>query len=92
VRGLAERRRGAFTHSVVLAEVDTSAFRFQGVGRTQEEALAALIAGWDAHVREHTRGDVGPDPDLMRTRIADGDVVLTDLRTGQAYRDGELLV
>jgi hypothetical protein len=61
------------------------------VGRSQEEALAALLSGWDAHVREHTRDDLGPDPDLMRTLVARGDVALTTLRTGQAYRDGELL-
>jgi len=91
VRALDENQRGVFTHSVVVAEVQTSVFRFQGVGRTQEEALEALRAGWDAHVRQQTVDGYGPDPDLMRTRIAQGDFVLTTLRTGQAYRDGELL-
>jgi hypothetical protein len=90
-RALAEKTRGTFTHSVVLAEAETTTFRFQGVGRSQEEALAALLSGWDAHVREHTRDDLGPDPDLMRSLVARGDVALTTLRTGQAYRDGELL-
>lgn len=80
-----------FTHTVVLAEAETITFHFQGVGRTQEEALAALIAGWDVHVRQHTRDDLGPDPDLMRDLIARGEVLVSTLRTGQAYRDGELL-
>lgn len=83
--------QSAFTHAVVLAETFTSAFRFQGVGRTPEEALDALAAGWDAHVRHHTCEGFGPDPGLMRDLIARGEVSLSTLRTGQAYRDGELL-
>jgi hypothetical protein len=91
MRALEETQRGVFTHSVVVAEVQTSVFRFQGVGRTQEEALDALRSGWEAHVRQHTIEGFGPDPGLMRSLIAQGEVVLTTLRTGQAYRDGVLL-
>ena len=91
MRALGETQRGPFTHSVVVAEVETSVFRFQGVGRTQEEALEALTSGWEAHVRQHTLEGFGPDPMLMRSLIAQGEVVLTTLRTGQAYRDGVLL-
>jgi hypothetical protein len=91
VRVLEHRQRGTFTLSVVLAEARTSTFRFQGVGRTQEQALEALMAGWDVHVRQYTCEDLGPDPDLMRAMVAQGEVELTTLRTGQAYRDGELL-
>jgi hypothetical protein len=91
MRALDTRSGGPFSHSVVVAEVHTTAFRFQGVGRTQEQALDALLAGWDTHVRQHTSEGLGPDPDLMRDLIARGDVELTTLRTGQAYRDGELL-
>jgi hypothetical protein len=61
------------------------------VGRTQEQAIDALLAGWDAHVRQYTSDDLGPDPDLMRDLVARGDVALLTLRTGEAYRDGELL-
>lgn len=91
MRALDGNERGAFTHTVVVAEAHTTTFRFQGVGRTQEQALAVLLAGWDVHVRQHTVGGTGPDPDLMRDLVARGEVVLTTMRTGQAYRDGELL-
>jgi hypothetical protein len=77
--------------SLVLAETETSTFRFRGVGRSAEEALAALQAGWDAHVREFTTEDMGPDPGLMRELIGSGDVVVTTFRAGQAYRDEDLL-
>lgn len=80
-----------FTPRLVLAETETSTFRFRGVGRTPDEALAALGAGWDAHVREFTTDESGPDPDLMHDLIASGDVVVTTVRAGQAYRDEDLL-
>jgi hypothetical protein len=80
-----------FIPGLVLAETETSTFRFRGVGRTAEEALAALRAGWDSHVREFTTEESGPDPDLMRDLIRTGDVIVTTLRAGQAYRDEDLL-
>jgi hypothetical protein len=81
----------SFTPHLVLAETETSTFRFRGVGRTADEARAALLAGWDEHVREFTTDESGPDPDLMRDLIRTGDVVVTTFRAGQAYRDEHLL-
>jgi hypothetical protein len=78
--------------SLVLAETHTSNFRFRGIGRNAEEALAALRAGWDAHVKEFTTERMGPDPDLMRHLIEAGDVIVATYRAGQAYRDEDLLL
>ena len=63
------------------AYLETEHFIFEAYGASEEEARAALLAGWEVH-RVQYRATAGfPD-------YAD-DVQVSEIRLGAAYRDRE---
>jgi hypothetical protein len=62
-----------------IGMADTGSFKFMAVGVTPEQARAAVMQAWDAHVEL-----TGADPDYLRPDEVD---VLTG-PPGQTWRDG----
>ncbi len=73
--------------ALVLAEWETRHFTWQAVGRTREEALAALRTMW-ADWCGDARG-TGADPDLLFEAINGGDINYRDLSAGAIFQDWE---
>lgn len=70
-----------------LAELETRNFSFQAAGRTREEALDALKAGWESHQQEYGPGVVSWE----EISWGDEEVQFIHMHLGKAYRDREEL-
>lgn len=71
-----------------IAECETEHFTFRAAGYLEEHAREALSAAIQAHYIEYRKR---PGSTMKKSWFQDGryDVVVTELRMGQGYRDGE---
>lgn len=68
---------------IVIGELETRNFTFTGAGRTREEAVAAVMSGWQKHVE-----DTGADP----TYATADDVRTYEIGPGECLRDHDRLL
>lgn len=69
--------------SVFVATLETRSFSFMALGRTENEARAAMAEGWDAHRQELD----GVDP----WSVFEDGVNVTELSPGLCARDGSVI-
>lgn len=74
--------------TVYIAECATEHFTFRAVGYLEEHAREALVAAFDAHHEQYRKR---PGSTMRKSWWKDGgyDIVVTEMRMGQGYRDGE---